>query len=55
MAEDRLGEALLRTALMLEDGPGSDPQDIADALAFLRSIGLIDTARRAALQLLLLA
>ncbi|WGH78412.1 hypothetical protein [Jannaschia ovalis] len=55
VAEDRLGEALLRTALMLEDGPGSDPQDIADALAFLRSIGLIDTARRAALQLLLLA
>ncbi|WP_179379868.1 hypothetical protein [Jannaschia marina] len=52
-AKDRLGEALLEAALLLSAGARSDPQDIADALAFFRSAGLLDVARRTALQLLL--
>ncbi|CTQ50841.1 hypothetical protein [Jannaschia donghaensis] len=50
---ERLGEALLEAALLLADRAEADPQDIADALAFLRSVGLTDIARRTALQLLL--
>lgn len=50
-AEERLGEALLETAILLAEGARSDPQDIADALAFLRSVGMLDVARRTALQL----
>jgi hypothetical protein len=50
---DRLGEALLRAALVLSD-PGRDPDDITDALALYRAVGLEDVARRAALQLVLL-
>lgn len=49
----RLGEALLEAALLLAEGSQSDPQDIADALAFFRSVGMEDVARRTALQLLL--
>lgn len=50
---DRLGEALLETALLLADGPESDPQSITDAISLLVAVGLLDTARRTALQLLL--
>lgn len=50
---DRLGEALLEAALLLSDGAESDPQDIADSIAFFRSVGLLDVAQRTALQLLL--
>jgi hypothetical protein len=50
---DRLGEALLRAALVLSD-PARDPDDVTDALALYRSVGLEDLARRAALQLTLL-
>jgi hypothetical protein len=50
---DRLGEALLRAALVLSD-PERDPGDITDALALYRAVGLEDVARRAALQLVLL-
>lgn len=49
----RLGEALLEAALLLGGGAESDPRDIADALAFFRSVGMEDVARRTALQLLL--
>ncbi|MBF9029885.1 hypothetical protein HKCCE3408_05730 [Rhodobacterales bacterium HKCCE3408] len=53
MAEDRRGEALLRAALvLLSDAADSD--DIGDALRLFRAFGLEDTARRAALQLMLL-
>lgn len=51
--EGRLGEALLEATIMLSDGAGSDPQSIAAVLAFFRSVGLPDVARRTALQLLL--
>lgn len=50
---NRLGEALLRAALVLSD-PARDPDDITDALTLYRSVGLEDVARRAALQLVLL-
>ncbi|MBO6603504.1 MAG: hypothetical protein JJ949_09710 [Roseicyclus sp.] len=49
----RTGEALLRAARTLGDGTG-DVDDIADALRLFRALGLEDTARRAALQLLIL-
>jgi hypothetical protein len=53
LQNDRLGEALLRAALVLSD-PGRDPDDITDALTLYRAVGLEDVARRAALQLVLL-
>jgi hypothetical protein len=53
LQNDRLGEALLRAALVLSD-PGRDPVDVTGALALYRSVGLEDVARRAALQLVLI-
>lgn len=53
VSNDRLGEALLRAALVLSD-PAHDPGDITDALVLLRAVGLEDLARRTALQLLIL-
>ena len=50
----RMGEALLRTLLLLDDGAAGDPLALTEALATLRAFGLEDTARRAALQVLLL-
>lgn len=50
--EERIGEALLRAALVLSDG--ADPDDLRDALALFRALGLETVARRAALQMLLL-
>ena len=52
LENDRLGEALLRAALVLSD-PDRDPGDVTDALALYRDVGLEDVARRAALQLIL--
>ena len=53
IANDRLGEAILRATLVLSN-TARDPGDITDALLLLRAVGLEDLARRAALQLLLL-
>ena len=54
LAKDgRLGESLLMASILLAGRTETDPQDIADALAFFRSVGLLDVARRTALQLLL--
>ncbi len=52
--ENRLGEAILRAMELFSDGAQGDLDEVSDALTFLRSVGLEDTARRAALQLLLL-
>ncbi|PWE34221.1 hypothetical protein DDZ14_00440 [Maritimibacter sp. 55A14] len=52
--EGRLGEAILRAMLRIEDGAHTDPDDIQSALALMRQVGLEDVARRTALQLLLL-
>jgi len=50
----RLGEALLETLYALHDGARGDSLGLRDALGTLRALGLEDTARRAALQILLL-
>ncbi|QBY02663.1 hypothetical protein E2K80_06740 [Rhodophyticola sp. CCM32] len=49
----RTGEALLRAARTLGNG-GGDMDDMADALRLFRALGLEDTARRAALQIMIL-
>jgi hypothetical protein len=50
VADNRLGEALLRAAAVLGQGAG-DADDLTDALVLFRAVGLEDVARRAALQL----
>jgi hypothetical protein len=55
MAQDaRLGEAILRAMSLTAAGSNGDSIAIQNGLGFLRSVGLEDTARRSALQLLLL-
>lgn len=49
--DERLGEAILRAMSLSASG---DSSAIQNGLAFLRSVGLEDTARRTALQLVLL-
>lgn len=51
---NRMGEAILRAVALLSSGAQGDLDEITDAFAFLRNAGLENTARRAALQLLLL-
>ncbi|EAR51575.1 hypothetical protein OG2516_01611 [Oceanicola granulosus HTCC2516] len=51
---DRLGEAILRAIALFDAGAAGDPEAVATALAFFRAVRLEETARRAALQLLLL-
>jgi hypothetical protein len=50
----RMGETLLRTIRQFEDGANGNPADLGQAIATLRAVGLDDTARRAALQVMLL-
>lgn len=52
--QKRLGESILHVVHLLHRGTQGDPNALRDALATLRAIGLEDTARRAALQVLLL-
>ena len=52
--QGRMGEAILRTVELLDDGAAGDPVALTQALATLRAFGLEDTVRRAALQILLL-
>lgn len=54
VAEGRLGEAMLHAMQVLEGGAQGDLDDVTTAIGFLRSIRLEDTARRYALQLMLL-
>ncbi len=54
LSEQRLGETILRTIQMIQRAAQGDPADLAAGLATLRNVGLEDTARRAALQLILL-
>lgn len=53
VAEERIGEALLRASLVLGDGSG-DLDDMQDALSLFRALGLETVARRTALELLIL-
>ncbi len=54
VTEKRLGEAILRAIELLEGGAAGDLDELSDAIQFFRAIGLEATARRAALELLLL-
>ncbi|NRA98246.1 MAG: hypothetical protein HRU32_00280 [Rhodobacteraceae bacterium] len=53
VATDRLGEALFLAIRDFSDGAAGDLDQLRDALAFFRLIGLEDVARRAALDVLL--
>ncbi len=50
----RLGEAILRAMTLLAEGARGDLDQVTDALALLRAVGLEETARRAALEYLVL-
>lgn len=52
--DDKLGESILKVLAMIHEGALGDPTVLRDALATLRALGLEDTARRTALQVLLL-
>ncbi|KIC21228.1 hypothetical protein [Leisingera sp. ANG-Vp] len=50
----QLGEAILRSMMLFSRGADGNLGDLTSALASFRAVGLEDTARRAALQLMLL-
>lgn len=50
----QLGEAILRSMILFEQGAAGNLSDLSAALTTFRAVGLEDTARRAALQLMLL-
>jgi len=52
--DGKLGEALLRAIALFGAGSEGDLRSVTDALSLLRSVGLEDVARRAALQLMIL-
>ncbi len=52
--QERLGESILHLLTMLHNGARGNDKALTDALATLRVLGLEDTARRAALQILML-
>ncbi|WP_424939968.1 hypothetical protein [Aliiroseovarius sp. S253] len=54
MDSDRVGEAILRAIALYESGTHGNLDEIADALAFFRQIGLERVARQAALEVLIL-
>ena len=54
ISENKLGEAILQAIVMFSEGVEGDLNHARKALILLRSIGLEDTARQAALQLMLL-
>ena len=51
---NRLGEAILRALALFDEGVDGNFDKVTDALALLRAVGLEDTARRAALEYLIL-
>ncbi len=54
LAEGRLGEVILRAIQLFASGAAGNSDDLTDAVATLRAVGLEDTARRASLQLMIL-
>lgn len=54
LARGQLGETILHAMTLLEGGAAGDLQSLTSALATFRAVGLEDTARQAALQVLLL-
>ncbi len=53
MEQHKLGETILTAIIQFEKGSAGDMQDLIDSIATLRLVGLEETARRAALFLLL--
>ena len=54
LSDQKLGEALLTAIQLIDRGIDGDSSQITDALTTLRAVGLEDTARRAAIQYILL-
>lgn len=54
LQQGKLGEVVLRSMALFETGAAGNHQDLTEALATLRAVGLEDTARRAAIELLIL-
>ncbi|MBP0483042.1 hypothetical protein [Sagittula salina] len=54
LKEGRLGEVILRAMALFASGAAGNGQDLSDAIATLRAVGLEDTARRASLELMIL-
>lgn len=54
LSRGQLGEVILRAMKLYHRGAAGNYADLADALATFRTVGLEDTARQAALQLMLL-
>jgi len=54
LQEGRLGEVILRAMALFASGAAGNGQDLTDALATMRALGLEDSARRAALELVIL-
>jgi len=54
LADNQLGKAILQSITLFAQGADGDLKDVRKALLLLRSVGLEDTARRAAIQLMLL-
>ncbi len=52
--QGRLGESILRVLILIHDGRSGSASALRDGIATLRALGLEDSARRAALQILLL-
>ncbi|SEW16708.1 hypothetical protein SAMN05444851_1820 [Aliiroseovarius sediminilitoris] len=52
--QDRLGEAILRAIELFTAGSNGDLDELTDALAFFRQVGLEQVARQAALEFLIL-
>ena len=54
LSRDQVGESILQAMLLYENATRGETKDLAPALATLRTVGLEDTARQAALQAMLL-
>ncbi len=54
ISDGKIGETLLRAIALFSAGLAGDPSTISEALVIFRRLGLEDTARRAALQYLIL-
>lgn len=54
IADGKIGETLLRAIALFSEGLQGDPSNIGEAIIVFRRLGLEDTARRAALQYLIL-
>ena len=54
MEQHKLGETILTAIIQFEKGSAGDMQDLIDSIATLRLVGLEETARRAALYLLII-